>query len=149
MSSYELGCRLGGSVLCISVSVETGGRVPVLLPLRLGTGNAIADVAGASRGGRAGLAKDLARAASDEPARPLKLLAVDGISTHFAGVGLDADYAVDFRTLMKDRNYGGVLGKLSRGVPGLVVTAAVRTVPRLLARPRRRLRVGARGGPAW
>ena len=32
--------------------VATGGRVPVLLPLRLGTGNAIADVAGASRARR-------------------------------------------------------------------------------------------------
>jgi len=129
--------------------VATGGRVPVLLPLRLGTGNAIADVSGSSRGDRAGLAKDLARAASDEPARPLKLIDVDGESTHFTGVGLDADYAVDFRTLMKDRNYGGVLGKLSRGVPGLVVTAMVRTVPRLLARPLRHVRVVALDEPAW
>ena len=50
---------------------------------------------------------------------------------------------------MKDRNYGGVLGKLSRGVPGLVVTAAVRTVPRLLARPLRHVRVVALDEPAW
>src|SRR3569832_2414099 len=126
MSSYELGCRLGGSVLCISVSVETGGRVPVLLPLRLGTGNAIADVAGASRGGRAGLAKDLARAASDAPARPLKLIEVDGISTLFAGVGLDADYAVDFRTLMKNHNNNNEHNKQTHNKPKHNNTAAVR-----------------------
>ncbi len=124
-------------------------QLPVLMPLRLGTGNAIADVSGSSRPSPRGLGRDLARAAGDEPPGRLKLLEVDGRIAHFTGVGLDADYAADFRWLMKDRNFGGVLGRLSRGVPGLVVTAAVLTVPRLLARPPRRARIVALDEPAW
>ncbi len=130
--------------------IATGvAKLPVLIPLRLGTGNAIADVSGSSSPTPEGLAHDLARAAGDEAARPLQLIEVDGKSTHFTGVGLDADYAADLRFLMKERNFGGVLGRLTRGVPGLVVTAAAMTVPRLLARAPRQLRVVAEGEPAW
>jgi diacylglycerol kinase family enzyme len=123
--------------------------VPVLVPLRLGTGNAIADVTGASKPTSRGIASDLARAAGDEPARSLKLIEVDGKPTHFTGVGLDADYAADFRWLVKDRKLTGVLGRLSRGAPGLAITAATMTIPRLLARTPRRMRIVALDAPAW
>jgi len=124
-------------------------RLPVLMPLRLGTGNAIADVSGSSKPTARGLARDLERAAGDEPPRRLQLIEVDGKITHFTGVGIDADYAADFRWLMKDRNFGGMLGRLSRGKPGLVVTAATMTIPRLLARRPRDLRIVALDEPAW
>lgn len=123
-------------------------RVPVLMPLRLGTGNAIADVSGSSRS-IAGLASDLARAASDEPPRALSLLEVDGRPTHFTGVGLDADYATDFRWMVKDRKLGGIVGRMARGAPGLVVTAMTMTVPKLLVRPLRRIRISSLDEPAW
>src|SRR5262245_10604092 len=61
-------------------------KLPVLIALRLGTGNAICDVCGSSPPTPAGLAADLSRAASDEPAVPLRLLEVNGRLTHFTGV---------------------------------------------------------------
>lgn len=125
------------------------GELPVLMPLRLGTGNAISDVSGSSRPTARGLSHDLERARGDEPPLHLKLLDVDGIIAQFAGVGLDADYAADFRRLMKQRQLGGVVGRWSRGIPGLAVTALAATVPRLLTQPPRTLRIVAIDEPAW
>jgi diacylglycerol kinase family enzyme len=131
------------------VAIAEPEQMPVLVPLRLGTGNAIADVTGSSKPTPKGLARDLGRAAGDEPSRRLKLIEVDGTSTHFTGVGLDADYAADFRWLMKERKFGGMLGRMSRGAPGLMVTALAMTVPRLVVRAPRRIRIVALDEPAW
>ena len=123
-------------------------RLPVFAPLRLGTGNAISDVAGASPLGRDGIRADLAHLATDAPASQLPLLEVDGRLTHFTGAGLDANYAADFRWLVKERLGKGPLAPLVRGVPGLFITAATMTVPRLFARPRMRVRAVNTGAPA-
>jgi hypothetical protein len=130
--------------------------LPLVVPLGLGTGNAIADVCGvpSRRGGRLGrrgdpadLAETLARARSDEATRPLRLLEVAGRLVPFAGVGLDADYAADYRRLVKENLAQGPARALVRGAPGLVLTACALTVPRLLVRPRRAMRLIAQGGP--
>jgi len=126
----------------IALTPEPAPR-PVLMPLRLGTGNAIADVAGASDGRAIGLARDLARAASDEPGRALGLLEVEGRITHFTGVGLDADWAGDYTWLIKQRLGRGRLLPLVRGLPGYLMTAFGLTLPRLLVRPRRPIRIVA------
>jgi diacylglycerol kinase family enzyme len=118
-------------------------RLPVLVPLRLGTGNAISDVCESGPATREGIARDLARARSLTPATPLRLLEVGERLAHFAGVGLDADYAADYRWMVKDRLARGPLAPLVRGVPGLVLTASTMTVPRLVARPRRPMRIVA------
>jgi diacylglycerol kinase family enzyme len=123
-------------------------QLPVLMPLRLGTGNAIADVSGSSPATASGLARDLERAAGDEPAARLKLVEVEGRLAHFTGVGLDADFAGDLRWLTKTRALRGPVRRLARGVTGVVATAAVLTVPRLLVRAPRRVRIVALDEPA-
>jgi diacylglycerol kinase family enzyme len=124
-------------------------RMPALLPLRLGTGNAVHDVCGSSQPTRRGLAHDLARAADpSERPTPLRLLDVDGRLTHFAGVGLDADWAADYAWLIK-RNFGtGPLLPLIRGAPGYALTALALTIPRLVRRPFVAVKLVARGPAA-
>jgi diacylglycerol kinase family enzyme len=124
-------------------------RVPVLMPLRLGTGNAISDVCGASPPTREGLAADIARAAGDEPPGTLDLLDVDGGVTHFTGIGLDARYAEDHRRIIKDGLRKGRFGRLFDGVFGHALAAAVGTVPRLLREPRPAVRIVNDGTPAY
>jgi diacylglycerol kinase family enzyme len=154
----ERGCRavaVGGGdgtfmqVVADLIALVPADAMPVVMPLRLGTGNAIADVSGSSKPTARGIENDLARAASDELPRELGLIEVDGRPTHFTGVGLDADYAADFRWLVKDRKLTGVVGRLARGAPGLAITAATMTIPRLLARTPRRIRIVALDEPAW
>lgn len=131
--------------------------LPVLMPLRLGTGNAIADVSGASKPTAAGLAADITRAASDEPARALPLLNVGRAGgagderervTHFTGVGLDAMYADDHRRIIKEGLRKGSLGWLFDGVLGHALAAAAGTLPRLALKPRPLVRIINTGAPA-
>jgi diacylglycerol kinase family enzyme len=116
-------------------------RMPAFIPLRLGTGNAIADVCGASDPTWSGLMVDVARATSDDPTEALPLLDVDGCVTHFSGVGLDAEYAEDHRTLIKERLAVGPLGSVFRGQLGFFLAAVGRTIPRLVVEKPRRVRI--------
>jgi diacylglycerol kinase family enzyme len=118
--------------------------MPALLPLRLGTGNAVHDVCGASRPTARGLARDLARAADPrETPSPLRLLEVDGRLTQFAGVGLDADWQADYAWMIKRRVGNGPLLPLVRGAPGYLATALARTIPRLVLHPHVQVRLVA------
>lgn len=123
-------------------------RLPALLPLRLGTGCAIADVCASSPASAAGFAADVERARTDAAISPLRLMEVAGRLTHFAGVGLDANYADDFRRIVKQGLQRTPLAPLVRGVPGLVITATALTVPRLMVRPRQAMRIVNLGAPA-
>jgi len=124
-------------------------RIPALLPLRLGTGNAVHDVCGSSPPTERGLAHDLARAADPgEHPTPLRLLDVDGRLTHFTGVGLDADWAADYARLIKRHVGTGRLLPLVRGAPGYALTALALTIPRLIRRPFVSVRLVARGPAA-
>lgn len=148
---YEVLCPGGGDGTFMATAAALVAlapeRMPALLPLRLGTGNAVHDVCGASRPTRRGLARDLARAADpDEPVAPLRLLEVDGRLTQFAGVGLDADWAADYAWLIKRHVGTGPLLPLVRGVPGYALTATALTIPRLIRRPFVAVKLIARGG---
>jgi diacylglycerol kinase family enzyme len=136
---YDVLCLGGGDgtfMLAAAALIAHAPRMPALLPLRLGTGNAVHDVCGASPPTPRGLARDLARAADPaERASPLRLLEADGRPTHFAGVGLDADWAADYASLIKRRIGKGPLLPLVRGVPGYALTALALTLPRLFRRP--------------
>ncbi|HVV84019.1 MAG TPA: diacylglycerol kinase family protein, partial [Kofleriaceae bacterium] len=123
-----------------------GAPLPALLPLRLGTGNAVHDVCGASPPTARGLARDLARAADPaEAPSPLRLLDVDGRLTQFAGVGLDADWQADYARVIKRRFNDSRLLPLARGAPGYVATAFGVTIPRLVRRPYIDVRIVAVG----
>lgn len=111
-------------------------RMPILFGLRLGSGNAIADVCGASAPSLHGLAADLARAAGDQAPGELRLLSIDGRLGHSAGIGLDAKFNEDLRAVVKQQLGRGRLGPLFHGVPGIALAAITRTVPRLVREPR-------------
>jgi diacylglycerol kinase family enzyme len=150
---YDVLCAGGGDgtfMLAAATLVALApARMPALLPLRLGTGNAVHDLCGASPPTPRGLARDLARAADPaEPPKPLRMLDVDGQLTHFAGVGLDADWAADYAWLIKRHLGAGPLLPLVRGAPGYALTALALTIPRLLRRPFVGLRIVALGPAA-
>lgn len=102
--------------------------------LKLGTGNALADFAGAS-GRRLGVVEDILRTRSGEAsiARPLHLVSHEGKRAPFAGLGIDAALLNDYVS-MKDRfGPGGfgyfcsIVGKtlpaymFQRGIPNVEV----------------------------
>ena len=137
---YDVLCTGGGDgtfmLAAEGLLARVPGRIPALLPLRLGTGNAVHDVCGSSPATWRGLARDLARAAEpSERIAPLRLLEVDGRVAQFTGVGLDADWAGDYTQLIKRHIGSGALLPLVRGVPGYALTALALTIPRLLRRP--------------
>lgn len=148
---FDAICVGGGDGTFMQVAADllalAPDRLPALYPLRLGTGNAVADTSGAARPTRDGLARDVerARTAPDHLVRPLQLLDVDGRITHLAGVGLDADWADDYRRVVRQGLYRTVAAPLFRGPLGYLVTAATTTVPRLVLRPTRRVRITALG----
>jgi diacylglycerol kinase family enzyme len=149
---FEVACTGGGDGTFIAAVNDLdaccGEEMPMLMGLRLGSGNAIGEVCGASPPTREGLAADIARAASGEPPRPLSLLRVDGRLTHSTGVGLDAKFNEDFRAIVKNWLGRGVLAPLIHGAPGLVLAAVMRSIPRLLREGPFNLRVINRGAPA-
>src|SRR4051812_36472136 len=103
--------------------------------LKLGTGNAVADYAGAS-GRRLGVVEDILRARSGEVsiARPLHLLCWEGKRAPFAGLGIDAALLNDYVRVKERFGPGGfgyfcsVVGKtlpsyaLQRGMANVEVT---------------------------
>jgi len=102
--------------------------------LRLGTGNAVAEFAGAS-GRKLGVVEDILRARSGEVslARTLHLLAHEGKRAPFAGLGIDAAVLNDYASVKDHCGHGGfgyfcsVVGKtlpsylLSRRIPEVEV----------------------------
>ncbi len=107
-------------------------RLPRFGVLKLGTGNALADFAGASAR-RVGVVEDILRTRSGEvsSARALHLLTHEGKRAPFAGLGIDAQLLNDY-VAMKDVIGAGPLGYLcsivGRTLPAVVLQ---RGVPRV------------------
>lgn len=123
--------------------------------LRLGTGNALAWVVGASHAKGRGLAADIQRLREDAGSRPLRLVEVEGMMTPFCGFGVDAVVL---------RDYGEVKALLSRtplerfaaGPLSYALASTTRSIPSYFLRrvPHCRVvndgaeafRIGAKGG---
>ncbi|MFO0552381.1 MAG: diacylglycerol kinase family protein [Polyangiaceae bacterium] len=147
----------GTFTVVVTAVVREARRRGLPLPrfglLRLGTGNSLAWVLGASRtgGGARGaraLSADIARLRADAGSRPLPLVEVEGMISPFCGFGIDAnvlhDYTVTRRALS--------VGPFRRGAPGLfsyTVAATTRTIPGYLLKPTPHCRVVNRGGLAY
>lgn len=131
-----------------------GAPLPRFGLLRLGTGNSLAWVLGASQsGGRGasvgrGLAADLQRLRSDAGSRWLRLVEAEGTLSPFCGFGIDA---------VMLRDYGRVKAILARGpwkrlAPGplsYAIAATTRTIPSYLIRRTPHCRVINEGGDAY
>ena len=123
-------------------------RPPRFGVLALGTGNAVAEMVGATRRRHA---QDLARYVRGEVGRVrrLHLLTCEGRRTPFAGVGVDAAVLNDYIWL-KQRLAGTPLERLGLGMPGYSLAVALRSAPRaLLERRPTYCEIVNVGRPAW
>lgn len=130
-----------------------GASLPRFGLLRLGTGNSLAWVLGASKTGKGGrsrraLSVDLARLRADAGSRSIRLVEVENTLSPFCGLGIDADVLRDYNATK------AVLarGPLARFAPGLLsygVAAVTRTLPGYLLKPSPHCRVINRGSDAY
>jgi diacylglycerol kinase family enzyme len=122
-------------------------RPPRFGVLALGTGNAVAEMVGATPRRHA---QDLARFVRGEGSvRRLDLLTCEGRRTPFAGVGIDAAVLNDYIWL-KDRLQGTPLRRLGLGMSGYGLAVALRSAPRaLLQRRPSYCEIVNVGRPAW
>jgi diacylglycerol kinase family enzyme len=118
--------------------------------LRLGTGNSLAWVVGASpakRGGR-GLAADIQRLREDAGSRPMRFIEVEGYVAPFCGFGVDAVVLRDYvRT--KEVLSRGPLRRLAPGPLAYVVSSVTQSIPSYLLRPVPHCRVVNLGADAY
>lgn len=127
---------------------DQGKPVPRFGLLKLGTGNALAWVAGASRAKGRGLSADIQRLREDAGSRPLRLVEVEGFLAPFAGFGVDA-------VVLKD--YADVKAMLSRtplkryaaGALGYTLASVTRSLPTFVVRPVPHCRVRNEGAEAY
>ncbi len=149
----------GTFVVMVTEVVNEAHRQHKPLPrvgfLKLGTGNALAWVVGASQAKGRGLAADIQRLRDDAGSRPLRLIEVEGILTPFCGFGVDAIVL---------RDYGEVKAMLSKtplkrwaaGPLSYTLASVTRSIPSYFLRrvPHCRVtndgaeayRIGAQGG---
>jgi diacylglycerol kinase family enzyme len=148
----EVVCVGGGDGTFIQAAADlldaAPNGAPALLPLRLGSGNAIADVAGSGAHSLKGILGDVERARSGGMERPMRLLRVDGRPAHFAGAGIDAKLNEDFRDVVKQGIGRGRFGRVFHGPPGIMISLVVRTIPRLIAEPQMRVLIRNTGATA-
>ncbi|HMR08124.1 MAG TPA: diacylglycerol kinase family protein [Polyangiaceae bacterium] len=127
---------------------EQGKALPRFGLLKLGTGNALAWVVGASRAKGRGLAADIQRLREDAGSRHVRLVEVDGFLTPFAGFGVDAvvlrDYTDVKALLMKTP-----LRRYAAGPLSYALGSITRSIPSYFFRPEPHCRITNEGGDAF
>jgi diacylglycerol kinase family enzyme len=139
------------SVMVTKVYAEAerqGSPLPRFGFLKLGTGNALAHVVGASGSGGGDLAADIRRLRRDAGSREIGLVQVDGVLAPFCGFGVDAVVLQDYEAIKRLLS-GTPLARLGRGAAGYTVSSLVRSLPRYLVRPPAHCRVVNRGQPCF
>ncbi len=99
--------------------------------LKLGTGNALAHVVGAT--GRRALAADIRRLRDEAGSRKIGLVEVDGLLAPFCGFGADAEVLRDYG-LVKERLARTPLKPFAAGPLSYLVSSMTRTAPNFLLR---------------
>lgn len=116
--------------------------------LKLGTGNALVWLAGASPLADENPPADADRIARNAPTRDLYLVEVEGRRTPFAGIGADAQILADYNATKKKLD-GTLLQSAGRGLLGYGVAALSRSLPALAMAKMPKIRVINTGEPAW
>jgi diacylglycerol kinase family enzyme len=121
--------------------------------LRLGTGNSLAWVLGASKTGSGprvarALSADIARLRADAGSRPLALLEVEGMLSPFCGFGIDANVLHDYAETKKLLAHAP-FAKATSGIVAYAIAASTRTIPQYLLKPTPHCRVVNRGGDVY
>jgi diacylglycerol kinase family enzyme len=130
------------------VADELGRPLPRFGLLKLGTGNAMAWVLGASQQRRRGVVADLARLRSEGGSRTLRLMQVEDMLTPFAGLGADAIALQHHRSTKEAFERLPVLNRIASGPITYTVALLGRSVPRFLLAPMPEFRVINEGRPA-
>ncbi len=135
----------------VNEAKRRGAPVPRFGLLRLGTGNSLAWVIGASKSGGTspgrGLAVDLLRLRSDAGSRPLRLVEAEGVLSPFCGFGIDAVMLRDYAQY-KELLARGPLRRLAPGPLSYAAAAVTKTIPSYLVRPTPHCRVINEGSHA-
>jgi diacylglycerol kinase family enzyme len=132
----------------IDASVRRHQRPPRFGLLALGTGNAVAELVGATPRRHA---RDLSRFLAGEfgGTRRIDLVSCEGRRTPFAGVGIDAAILNDY-LWVRDQLAGTPLQGLGLGLAGYGLAVALRSAPRtLLARRPTYCEIFNTGREAW
>ena len=115
--------------------------------LRLGTGNAIAWVVGASKA-REGLAADIQRLQEDAGSRPIRLIEVEDFIAPFCGFGVDAVVLSDY-SAVKQALSRTPLKSVAAGPLSYAVAAVTRSIPSYLFRRMPHCRITNDGADAY
>jgi diacylglycerol kinase family enzyme len=116
--------------------------------LRLGTGNALAWVIGASQAKRGGLQVDIERLRGDAGSRPVRLIEVEEYLAPFCGFGIDALVLRDYNQV-KDAISRSPLRHLIPGAMAYVISSTTKSLPAFLFRPVPHIRVVNEGADAY
>jgi diacylglycerol kinase family enzyme len=124
-----------------------GTRAPRFGVLALGTGNAVAEMVGATPRRHV---EDLARFVRGEvgTTRRLDLVTCEGRRTPFAGAGIDAAVLNDYRWV-RQTLAGTPLRQLGLGLTGYGLAIALRSAPRRVMERPSYCEIQNTGGPAW
>ncbi len=142
----------GTFTVMVTEVVKEARRRAAALPrfglLKLGTGNALAWVVGASSRGIGDLQADIDRLMTDAGSRPIHLVEVEGRIAPFCGLGFDAALLADYA---KMRSLLGrtPLKAVSNGFLSYALAAAMHTIPMAVLGPMPHLRVINAGGEAY
>lgn len=144
----------GTFTVVVTAVVKEARRRSAALPrfglLRLGTGNSLAWVIGASGVGKAGrsLAVDLQRLRGDAGSRPLRLVEAEGLYSPFCGFGVDAQALRDYNAVKSTLGIGPMKRMLA-GPVAYAISATTSTIPGYLFRRTPHCRVVNQGSEAY
>jgi diacylglycerol kinase family enzyme len=128
-----------------------GGAVramPAVGVLKLGTGNALAGLVGASEPTEEGLTSDFWRARYTAHTREMRFVDVEGRVAPFAGVGLDGRILNDYNFL-KDRSRGTALEPYLSGGGGYFAAIGALSIPKVASSRLPHVVIVNDGAPAW
>jgi len=117
--------------------------------LRLGTGNALAWVIGASKSKGRGLAADIQRLREEAGSRSMRLIEVDGMLAPFCGFGIDANVLQDKEATKKWMLKVPVLKNYTTGELIYAVSTFTRTFPSYAFKSMAHCRVINEGSDAY
>src|ERR1700742_2773012 len=107
---------------------KQGKPLPRFGFLKLGTGNALAWVVGASGAKRRGLAADIQRLREDAGSRPVRFIEVEDIMAPFAGFGVDAVVLQDY-DIVKTKLMKTALRRVAPGPLSYAISSVTRSIP--------------------
>jgi diacylglycerol kinase family enzyme len=128
---------------------EKGVPPPRFGLLRLGTGNSLAWVVGATGAGGEKLAADVLRLRDQAGSRPLRLVEVEGFLAPFCGFGIDANVLADFHRVRDTFRKLPIPRRYTTGLLSYAVAAGGMSMPKYLVKQTPYVRVTNLGADAY